>query len=76
MADLAERITIDPEHCGRQRCLRGTHIRFSDALDLLASGLAPHEASWELPGVDQPEALRVPRRTIGVVARCLSASPR
>lgn len=32
------RITINPEQCGGRPCIRGTRLRVSDILDLLAAG--------------------------------------
>ena len=32
------RITINPEQCGGRPCIRGSRLRVSDVLDLLASG--------------------------------------
>jgi len=39
MANLAERITVDPERCGGRPCIRSIRIRVIDVLDLLANGL-------------------------------------
>ncbi len=49
MANLAERITVDPEQCGGRPCIRGMRIRVTDVLDLLANGLAFEEVLAELP---------------------------
>jgi uncharacterized protein (DUF433 family) len=38
MADLLDRITINPNQCGGRPCIRGMRIRVSDVLDLLAAG--------------------------------------
>ncbi len=38
MADLLDRITINPDQCGGRPCIRGMRIRVSDILDLLAVG--------------------------------------
>jgi uncharacterized protein (DUF433 family) len=32
------RITINPEQCGGRPCIRGTRLRVSDIIDLLAAG--------------------------------------
>jgi uncharacterized protein (DUF433 family) len=37
---VADRITVDPDQCGGRPCVRGLRIRVTDALNLLASGLA------------------------------------
>ncbi|HEY4595288.1 MAG TPA: DUF433 domain-containing protein, partial [Thermoanaerobaculia bacterium] len=38
MADLLDRITINPNQCGGRPCIRGMRIRVTDVLDLLAEG--------------------------------------
>ena len=35
---LLDRITLNPEQCGGRPCIRGTRLRVSDVLELLASG--------------------------------------
>lgn len=52
MANLAERITVDPEQCGGRPCVRGMRIRVTDVLDLLASGLTPEQVLRELPDLE------------------------
>lgn len=52
VANLAERIMVDPEQCGGRPCMRGMRIRVTDVLDLLASGLTPQEVLRGLPDVD------------------------
>ncbi|MES1244719.1 MAG: DUF433 domain-containing protein [Acidobacteriota bacterium] len=52
MAELAERITVDPEQCGGRPCVRGMRIRVTDVLDLLANGLTPTEVLEELPDLE------------------------
>jgi uncharacterized protein (DUF433 family) len=37
-AALAERIAIDPEVCGGRPCIRGTRVRVSDILAMMAEG--------------------------------------
>ncbi len=49
MAEVADRITVDPELCGGRPCIRGMRIRVSDVLDLLADGLSPEEIVEEMP---------------------------
>ena len=39
MAEIADRITVNPEQCGGRPCIRGLRTRVVDVLDLLASGL-------------------------------------
>lgn len=43
MADLLNRITINPQQCGGRPCIRGMRIRVGDVLDLLAEGQSPEE---------------------------------
>ena len=67
MAELAERITVDPEQCGGRPCIRGLRIRVSDVLDLLANGLTPQEVLEELPDLeaeDIRECLRFASRRL------------
>lgn len=52
MADLADRITVNPKQCGGRPCVRGLRIRVVDVLDLLAAGLTPEEVLRELPDLE------------------------
>ena len=52
VAELMERITVDPEQCGGRPCIRGMRIRVSDVLDLLANGLSPGDIIEELPDLE------------------------
>jgi uncharacterized protein (DUF433 family) len=49
MADLLERITIDPAVAGGRPCIRGMRIRVSDVLDLMAAGATPDEVLRDYP---------------------------
>ena len=49
MAELIERITVNPEQCGGRPCVRGMRIRVVDVLDLLAAGLSQQQVLEELP---------------------------
>jgi uncharacterized protein (DUF433 family) len=49
---LSERITIDPEQCGGQPCIRGMRIRVSDVLDLFAAGLTADQILEEMPDLE------------------------
>lgn len=49
MAELMNRITVDPEQCGGRPCIRGMRIRVSDVLDLLANGVSPEQILKEMP---------------------------
>ena len=57
MANLMERITVDPEQCGGRPCVRGMRIRVTDVLDLLASGLTAEQVLLELPHLE-PEDIQ------------------
>ncbi|MSS72975.1 MAG: DUF433 domain-containing protein [Candidatus Latescibacteria bacterium] len=52
MANLAKRITVDPEQCGGRPCIRSLRIRVTDVLDLLANGLTPDQVLEELPDLE------------------------
>ncbi|MBI4483500.1 MAG: DUF433 domain-containing protein [Acidobacteria bacterium] len=75
MANLAERITVDPEQCGGRPCIRGMRIRVTDVLDLLANGLTPEQGLGELP--DLPRAADVPCAVAPSIALdpCTSPAP-
>ena len=49
MANLTERITVNPEQCNGRPCIRGMRIRVTDVLDLLANGLTSEQILEELP---------------------------
>lgn len=55
MAQLTDRITVNPEQCGGRPCIRGLRIRVSDVLDLLASGVSPEEVLEELPDLESAD---------------------
>jgi uncharacterized protein (DUF433 family) len=44
-----DRITIDPEQCGGRPCIRGTRLRVTDVLDLLAAGATAVEIMEDYP---------------------------
>lgn len=52
MAELVERITVNPEQCGGRPCIRGMRIRVVDVLDLLAAGLSQQQVIEELPDLE------------------------
>ncbi len=52
MAEVAERITVDPEQCGGRPCIRGMRIRVMDVLDLLSNGLSPEQVIEEMPDLE------------------------
>jgi uncharacterized protein (DUF433 family) len=68
MANLTERITVDPVQCGGRPCIRGMRIRVTDILDLLANSLTPEQVLEELPdleGEDIQACLRFASRRLG-----------
>ncbi|HEY8286495.1 MAG TPA: DUF433 domain-containing protein [Chloroflexota bacterium] len=52
MADILERITINPKQCGGRPCIRGMRIRVTDVLDLLAAGLTTEQILREWPDLE------------------------
>lgn len=52
MAELMDRITVNPEQCGGRPCIRGMRVRVSDVLDLLANNLSPEEIIKEMPDLE------------------------
>ena len=52
MADLLERITVNPEQCGGRPCIRGMRIRVIDVLDLFAAGLSAEQILEEMPDLE------------------------
>jgi uncharacterized protein (DUF433 family) len=57
MANLLERISIDPAVCGGKPCIRGTRIWVSLILDLLASGMTEAEVRGEYPQLTRDDIL-------------------
>jgi uncharacterized protein (DUF433 family) len=55
MAELTERITINPEQCGGRPCIRGMRIRVIDILDLYAAGLTAQEILAEMPDLEMED---------------------
>ena len=52
VANLLDRITINPEQCGGRPCIRGMRIRVIDVLDLYAAGLSSEEILAEMPDLE------------------------
>lgn len=48
-ADLLNRIAADSQICGGRPTIRGTRIRVSDVLEMLAAGMAPAEVIMDFP---------------------------
>lgn len=55
MAQLLDRITINPRQCGGRPCIRGMRIRVIDVLDLFASGLSAEEILEEMPDLEMED---------------------
>ena len=67
MADLGERITVNPRQCGGRPCIRGMRTRVSEVLDLLAVGLSPDQVLAEQPDLEAEDvraALRFASRRL------------
>ena len=52
LAELVDRITVNPGQCGGRPCVRGMRIRVIDVLDLLAAGLTQQQVLEELPDLE------------------------
>ena len=57
MANLLDRISIDPAVCGGKPCIRGTRIWVSLVLDLLADGVPEGELRAEYPQLTREDVL-------------------
>ncbi len=57
MANLLDRISIDPAVCGGKPCVRGTRIWVSLILDLLASGMSEAEVISQYPALKHEDIL-------------------
>lgn len=49
MAQIFDRITMNPRQCGGRPCVRGMRIRVSDVLELLAEGMTTQQILDEHP---------------------------
>lgn len=54
---LLERITIEPGKCGGRPCIRGTRMRVSDVLELLANGAPMDEVLEDYPTLEREDIL-------------------
>ncbi len=54
---LLERITIEPGKCGGRPCIRGTRMRVSDVLALLANGATVEEVLADHPPLIREDVL-------------------
>jgi uncharacterized protein (DUF433 family) len=57
--DRLARITIDPKQCGGRPCVRGYRIRFTDILELLASGATHAEILADYPFLESEDIYAV-----------------
>ena len=57
MANLLERVSIDPAICSGRPCIKGTRIWVSLILDLLAGGMAESELRAEYPQLTHEDVL-------------------
>lgn len=57
MANLLERVTIEPGKCGGRPCIRNTRMRVSDVLELLANGASTDEVLAEHPSLERDDVL-------------------
>ncbi len=57
MANLLDRISIDPAVCGGKPCIRGTRIWVSFILDLLAAGMPEADVLAEYPQLRRDDVL-------------------
>jgi uncharacterized protein (DUF433 family) len=57
MADLLDRVSIDPSVCGGRPCIRGTRIWVSLILDMLAGGMSEADLRAEYPELTREDVL-------------------
>jgi len=43
MAELLDRITVNPAQCGGRPCIRGMRIRVQDILEMLSGGMTKEQ---------------------------------
>lgn len=56
-SSLLDRITIEPGKCGGRPCIRGTRMRVSDLLELLANGATIEEIVGDYPSLERDDVL-------------------
>ena len=54
---LLDRITIEPGKCGGRPCVRGSRMRVSDLLELLAHGATIEEIVADFPALEREDVL-------------------
>ena len=55
MANLSDRITVEPGKCGGRPCIRGLRIRVKDILDMLAGGATRAEILADYPYLENDD---------------------
>ena len=55
--ELVELISIDPEVCHGQPCVKGTRVLVTVVLDALAAGLSPADIVEHYPTITEEEVL-------------------
>ena len=53
--DLLGRIAMDPRICGGRPCIRGTRMRVSDIVGMMANGAAPAEIVADFPYLSEED---------------------
>jgi uncharacterized protein (DUF433 family) len=56
-ADLLSRITVEPGKCGGKPCVRGTRMRVTDVLELLAADAPFDEVLRDYPFLERQDIL-------------------
>ena len=54
---LLERVTVEPGKCGGRPCIRGTRMRVSDVLELLANGASTEGVLSDHPSLVRDDVL-------------------
>lgn len=54
---LLDRITIEPGKCGGRPCIRGSRMRVSDVLELIANGASFEEVLADHPSLERDDLL-------------------
>ena len=54
---LLDRITLEPGKCGGWPCIRGSRMRVSDLLELLAHGATIEEIVTDFPALERDDVL-------------------
>ena len=61
MAQIFDRITVNPQQCGGRPCIRGMGIRVRDVLELFADGMTPDQILGEHPDPEIEDIHDCPR---------------